>query len=880
VPDTEFAKYIENEVAEKFRFGRWLEIVAAPRTGKSGGAERRVVRWIVESDAENYVVLVVAPNRRLAENLYRYAVGAVTRLYRELRKSGVKINRGEFFSKVRVRLYIGGEQSCMLGRGEHFVEGCVKSCPLFQRFSDKWRRVPPAPVLDPWILRLSGYCPFIAATSKSFWYKSIVVVTADALWFALNNIIRHNIRNVVLIFDEYLMHLARKAKVKRIDLRRFEKEFGDLVDREFDVRILDRGEGGVWTWVSTRMRLRDVVEMWNDALELLERAAVEAYTDLVGGSRGVYLSGAIVEGILRRIFDIKNRDVGGYTVYDLVVYMYDAGAALLEISRRVDDVSKRMKLRRLGLWMVSNAIAMVGAVGMIDMMNGSVNMVERVISVRWTFDGGEEMLAGPVGGFVRSAVSYLLFHGRNVGVITTSVDDSDTYGYRIYPHNELEHVRINLSCIRKPVKSDMVYWSSAMFYARVPDGVSYAERYRIRSMIASSESDLMGIVWRVANESGNVVVVGNRYVVTYVAELYKRMGYKVEYHGDLGRGVVDYVIVEKPDGGKVMLVSPHSRVAVGVDPPVVDPRVIVVLYGIRRPAREYIKTNVGGLSGLVVRYFDIVLDFRKYNDGETYYVYAGSDGKYDYLLVYDVFDFKIDIHMLLQVIGRWYMQDVEFIVFNRKYGIPDIKYYYIDLGIFEVPRGRFYVEKGYKSIGLLQKPIFEGVKTFDEAVERVIDAYRLRGVDTEKVLRNEYYGLRSVYNTLRYIRIQMRYRKLEDEDLWLLSRKLASMINGFAYAEKNGLEVPDGLKRFYYAFRKDGADIMLEEVKAWLGIGEDEWRVVVRRLVLYYGVRSLFLEFKYGLREIPRNTIIEGVNDWRYRLRSDLTKYVTKTRRW
>jgi len=874
VPDSEFVRYIENEVAKKFGFGRWLEVVAAPRTGKSAGGVRGVMRWIVENDVENYAVLVVAPNRRLAENLYRYAVGAAARLYRELRKSGVKVNRGEFFSKVRARLYLGGEQSCMLNRSVHFVEDCVKNCPLFQKFSDKWRRVPPAPTLDPWILKLSGYCPFIAASSKAFWYKSIAILTSDALWFAMNNIIRHNIRNVIIVFDEYLIHLARKAKVKRVDLKKVEKVFGDLVGREFDVKILERGEDGVWTWVTTRMTIRDAVTMWNDALELVEKAAVEAYSDFVGGDRGMYLANAIANGILRRIIDIKDRDVDGYTVYDLIVYLFNAAVAVLEISKHVDDVSKRMKLRRLGLWMQSNSISLISAVGMID-MNGGVFMVDRVVSVRWTFEGDEEYIVGHVGGFVRGVIAYLLLHGRNVGIITTSVDDSDVPGYRIYPHDLLEHVRINLSGIRKPVKANTVYWSPAMFYVRVPDRASYVEQYRARSMIASSASDLNGVVWGVTNIDGNVVMVGNKSIIVYVAELYKRMGYKVEYHGDLERGVVDYIIVEKPDGGKIMLVSPHSRVSMGVDPPLENPRVIVILYGIRRPAREYVKMYAGSLSGLVVQKLDLVLDYRKYSDGETYYVYVGSDAKYDYLLVYDIFDFKIDSHMLLQVIGRWYMQDIEFVVFNRKYNIADIKYYYIDFGFFDVPRGKFYIEKGYEKIGSLWKPIFEGVKSFDEAVERVVGATWRYGVDAEKVLRSEYYRLRSVYNSLRYIRVQLRYRRLDDRDLWLLTRKLASMINGFEYAERNCLDVPDGLKRFYYVFRDEGVGEMLERVKSWLNIADDDWSYVVRRLILHYGVRSLFLEFKYGLRKIPKGVIIRGINDWRDR--ANLTKYATKT---
>jgi len=217
------------------------------------------------------------------------------------------------------------------------------------------------------------------------------------------------------------------------------------------------------------------------------------------------------------------------------------------------------------------------------------------------------------------------------------------------------------------------------------------------------------------------------------------------------------------------------------------------------------------------------------------------------------------------------MQNVEFVVFNAKYNVVNMRYYFIDLGIFDVPSGCFYIHRGFISYGSFRKPILEPVKTFDDAVSRVINIYRLRSVDSEKILKSEYYKLKSVYNSLRYFRIQLKYRRIDDRELWLLSKKLVSMINGFIYVEKNGLDVPDGLKRFYYVFRKDGVGIMLEEVKTWLGIGEDDWMRVVRKLIFVYSIRSPFLEFRYGLRKISKNVVIKGINDWKYK--SNLSKY-------
>jgi len=741
----------------------------------------------------------------------------------------------------------------------------VERCELFRKYERKWRKLPPVPVLDVWNLKLAGYCPFISSSSKAFWYKSVVVLTADALWFAVNNIIRHGIRNVVIVFDEYLFHLMRKVGVGRVDVGKLEKVFGGFLDREFDVRILKRGEGGEWVWVVRRLRVRDAVSVWNNALGLVERAGVEKYTRMVEGRKGAKLAGMLVEGVLKSVVDIKDDIVNNYTVYDLVVYMFDAALAVLYASRFLPDIDGRMRLRRLGLRMLSGSLSLISAVGVIDVVRNAVAVVDRVVGVRWVFEGGEEYVVGYAGGFVRSVISLLLMRGRSVGVVTTSVDDSDVLVWRMYPHESLKHVRIDVSKIRKRVKAVKMLWSPKMFYVGEGD---YGGGYVVRRMVERSVYDLHGVIRDVLNIEGNVVVVCNKRVIVYVSDVLRRSGYKVEVHGDERRGVVDYVLVKKGDGNVLMLVSPHSRVAVGVDPPVLDPRVLVVLYGMRRRAREYVKMYAGSLDGLVSEFADV----RIYREGDVYYVYGGRDVKYDYLLVYDAFDAKFDKHMLVQVIGRWYMRNVGFVVYNGKYDLFDIKYYAVDDGVFEMPDGEFYVERGTVGFGLLTKVVVEPAKSFDEAVSKVVSLGCDNAVDAEKVVRGDYFRLRSVYNSLRFIRVQLRYRRLGDRDLWLLARKLAVMVNAFTYADKNGLDVLDGLKRFYRVFKGGGVDEMLEAVKSSLGIGDDDWGRVVRRLAVC-GVRSLFLEYKYKLRKVPKGVVIVGVNDWRNR--ADLTKYLS-----
>ena len=53
-------------------------------------------------------------------------------------------------------------------------------------------------------------------------------------------------------------------------------------------------------------------------------------------------------------------------------------------------------------------------------------------------------------------------------------------------------------------------------------------------------------------------------------------------------------------------------------------------------------------------------------------------------------------------------------------------------------------------------------------------------------------------------------------------KKIVAMLNGFKYAEERRLNVSDGLKRFYRLYRERGIVDILEELKRWLRIGEED----------------------------------------------------------
>jgi len=866
VPSTEFSAYISGRVSDELRFGRWLEIVAPPRSGKSAGAVLGVVRWIVERDVRNYVVLIVAVNRRLAEVLYKYLVGSAHRVLHELERGGVAVNRGDFYKRIKIRLYLGAENSCLAGNKVHYVEYCIKACPLFKKYSAKWRRLPNVPFIDPWNLKLSGYCPFVAASSKRFWYNSIVVITVDSLKYALRRILNLGIRNVVVVFDEYLVHLKKKMPAGFVDVTKLEKEIGrDVMDAKYSVNVYVKYEDG-WRLESRSMSLRDALVAWNQALTKLDNAAASYYTHNFMDGSGNYLAYAIEDSVLYGLANMTEY------VEDYVIEMYSAALAVEEMSRNVDDVTAKMKLKRLGMYMRYASMSLVSALGFRD-LSGSVQN-HRVINIRWVLGEDKKLyLVGYAGGYVRAVIATLMKAGCNVAVVSTSVVDADVIPHVLMPHESLEHVRVDVANIMKPVKILSVYWDPAV--AVSANTADRKEEYRVRRSI----NDLELYLTQALSASGNAVIIANKRLVMIAAEIAKRFGLDVRVYGDLDRQVIDYVIVKKKDGGSLLLVSPHSRASMGVDPPVEDVVAIFILYGLREPARELIKLKYCQLGErLIGEFYD--LRIHRSDNGNVYYVYAGSDGIYEYLLIYDSFNDKYDKHLLVQIIGRWYMQNVQYIFYNGKYDVLT-RYFLPDVGLWSLPEGNYYVLKGVDRSGGFSRPILEGFASFGDAVARVLglkrpsymvvtdtsvyrdpnyyeklleSAAEMLGltllVNIDKVLEREYRGLSSAYNCILRARREISAGR---GDAYRLSRYLIRVVNGFVYADATGSKVPAGLVRFYVAYKNFGIRVMLEEFRGWINAPAEIWNKVARYVLsvsVLSGVAGLVLKYKLRLADL------------------------------
>jgi len=833
VPDKKFVLFVENEVMRKLRFGRFVEVVASSRAGKSAGMVRGIVRWVIENDLMNYVVLYVVPFRVQAITAYRYVIGALISLFKELRRSGVKISRGEFFSRVRIRLYLGGEQSCLMNRKKHFIEYCIKSCSLFKRYEKKWRKLPPAPILDPWMLRLSGYCPFVAVFSKSFWYKSIVVLTYHSLPLALSNVIRHNIRNVIIVFDEYIKLLKdMRGVLMKLDIEKIKNVFGDVFDAVFEVCVDDS---------VLNVSLKKAIEAWNSVVDEIDEIMYNVYNDLVSDVVFKY-GGVLLAYYLLDVFARKHINLYD-VVRDKLRDLYDIARVVLEISKKVKDVEKRAKIKRLGSWMLRNALSTVHA-----------DNKSRSAILHWKGSRQEYIIAYN-GSCIRGVIAYLSSKKRNVAVLSTGVVDCDVYTYSIVPHERLEHVRIRVDKIFKSVRSSKLQWSAKMFYKR-NECLSNYDRY----IIMKSMNELYSVLNAVVNNRGNHVIVANKSIIQYIARILKNeFKLKIEVYGDLERGVIDYIIVNK-NNGKILLVSPHSRVAMGVDPPIENPKMLIILFGLRRPAVEYIKLDSIVYDKLYYVDSELgLMDLRVYSENNLYYV-ARADTKHTYLYIYDVFDVKYDLHMLLQIIGRWYMHDVELMVYNAKYNIHSIEYYIFDAEVlYNLPKSKYYVQVSTKHGENITWRIVKPVSSFGDAVNEIIKYEKHDSAI--KIMKRDYYSLKNVYNSLRYIRKQLKYRRIDKDEEWWIAKKIAKMISGFEYAHKNNLEVPSGIKTFYQIYISEGAGELIEYIRKYLNVDRKTWRRIVMKLVYAYSIKSMYLMYSYRLVKIPRDVVIEGIND-------------------
>ncbi len=255
VPRYRVVREVADNVVEQLRFGVQFDVLGPPRVGKSAGVMLGVLRYVVEYGLPNYVVIVVAINRRVAVNLYRYLVGWWKKLYMELRRRP-DMNAFELARRVKIVLYLGGEHSCLRGLKEHSMEQCL-SCPLLAENRRVWSKVPKVPFIDPWLAKASGYCLFQMVWSKSLVHNSIIVTTLNALPLILRAVRRAGVTKAILVVDEYLEALMRSRPViKQVNRAKMRGRVNDKA-------------------------VFKLVDEWNRMVRLLDQRLMKAHEELV-----------------------------------------------------------------------------------------------------------------------------------------------------------------------------------------------------------------------------------------------------------------------------------------------------------------------------------------------------------------------------------------------------------------------------------------------------------------------------------------------------------------------------------------------------------------------------------------------------------------------
>jgi len=809
LPITEFSRHVAERLVVELEDNAWIDVVSAPRVGKSSGVIYGIMRWIIENNIDGYVVLIVVVNKNVGRQLYRYALGAWRRLLKDLQDLGW--NAGMLAEKIRIRYYEGMESSCLMNKEVHKFDECLK-CSLFQLYHKDWRKVYrfPVPVMDPVVLRMSGYCSFQVLFSPTFWRNSVVIVNYRLLPLVSSILERLRLRWVVVYFDEYLIQLMHRIALYKLDPKWYSRLL-DL-DVEFDGK---------------RVRFRDVINKWNAFIDKLYAEIWKSYEKL-----GYEIFEEAMRNHVRDPFYIHTAFMtffgrvvrGDVDLSDIIGKVKDDYWYLIDVLDKFYEKYRLPVFRRMRRYLEYVVLSFT----------------------RVEFDGsdyrevfapelGRDGIYSTPGGFVNSFVFKLLKlregRGVKVAVVTSSVDDADVGGANGFVY-ELRMVAPGAGFKYKRIS--MEYGRSVIMYETYPYTKDFDYKY---------VDSLRVLYWELKDMKLNVAVVVDRDSMLTLASWFEKEGYEVKYARDPEKStIVDYVVVKKPGGRIVLMFHPHGRIAVGVDPPHRDEiEAVIVALGVRSRPRHFVPIPS------VLR--DIALAFQGRPISSE-----GLEGVYGVvwnglLFVYDVFSRKYDIHMLVQVVGRFFLsRSMMFLFLNRRFAISNLRFFilihYFESEAVKLRAGRVWRVRYYH---IVSKKIYDSdydVKTSGDSVLNIrswLEPVNIREfvdrnvryylVDLFKVQRGMYIMLKSVYNSLRYCRTQLKYGRQPDR--WWLLKKLVYLVNGFACARRSKSAVPLGLRRAYEKYVIEGVVGMLEYIKdRYLqGIDPEVWAFVRSRIL-------------------------------------------------
>jgi len=810
LPVTEFSRRVAERIAAELEDNAWIDVVSAPRIGKSSGVVFGLMKWVVENNIDGFVILIVVVNKNVGRQLYRYALGAWRRLLKDLQDLGW--NAGMFAEKIRIRYYEGMESSCLMNKEMHKFDECLK-CPLFLLYHKEWRKVYrfPVPVMDPVILRLSGYCPFQVLFSPVFWRNSIVIVNYKLLPLVSSILERLKLRWIVVYFDEYLIQVMHRAVLYKLD----PKWYSRLLDLEVEYN-------------GKTIKFRDVIKLWNSFIDKLYALVWRKYEEMgwevLEQARrdpfGMYVYSAFLSYFSR----VARGDVDFSDVIDRFRDDYKYLLGVLDAFYEKYRLAVFRRMRRHLMYVVLSFFRA-------ELTNYDYREV-------FAPELGPDGIYSTVGGYVYSFTARLMKlrrdRGVRVSVITSSVDDSDVGGtYGGFSH-ELRMVAPGMDLKYKRISAE--YGRAVVMYESYPYTKDFDYRYVNSLQVLYNELKRIGV---------NVAVVVDRDSMLTLASWFEKEGYEVFYARDPENPkVVDYVVVRRPDGKIVLMFHPHGRVAVGVDPPYRDEvEAVIVALGVRSRPRHFVPVPS------VFTSIAAALQGRPVSSGELEGVYGVIWN--GLLFVYDVFSLKYDVHMLVQVIGRFFLsRSMRFLILNPRFITGNLRFFVLihhfevedlkalsgrvwRIRYYHIENGRVYdsdydVRVSGDNVLKIRKYLeYVDVRVF---VDRNVKYYL---VDIFRVQRGMYSMLKNVYNSLRYARTQLRYGRQPDK--WWLLKKLVILVNGFACARRSGLSVPIGLRKAFEAYVNGGVKSLLEYIRnRYLqNIDGKVWGFVRRRVISF-----------------------------------------------
>ncbi len=436
---------------------------------------------------------------------------------------------------------------------------------------------------------------------------------------------------VILVIDEYLEVLMRSRPViKKVNIARIRSRVGD------------------------REVLRLVGE-WNRLITLLDQVLVRAHEEILAKKCG---DGCPPERLVE--------------IYGLWRDNLRRNKEVKEITRKMMDIVERLKVRARELNPIGKLYVLrlvrrlernLGLTTYLVKQNpGNDRVIEKLI-LHWSDKG----LIGLPGAQLTVLVGELIDKGISVAVATTSIMSSSIPDYKdIVLHPSLKRVEYRVFRLK-----------------RVYGSYTFNKPVRMRSLGLMKLLDISAVSlilgYLLKRRGSDVLVVSKTVLLKLLSSLPKE---RIRVYDDIERGVIDWVEVIKDNGvDRVYLVYPHGRVAMGIEPPVASVRSINFVHGVRRPATEYVIVGkcLACSSGNAKTDENVKLILESIPGA---YVVAEREKGLVKLRLYTKWDYRYDIHCAAQILGRWFLLDVELVNIRRDYfpGFARSPFFYFEIG--------------------------------------------------------------------------------------------------------------------------------------------------------------------------------------------------------